>query len=118
MESTVQMTLHVTDEDGGATGRSVQFIEDTARSTEGVLSVERHKSDLDSMDIGSVVEIAFQSAATLALARGLAAWLRARRGAKVIIEWKEQGKSIKTMVEGIDPAAGERIVERHLNPGT
>jgi hypothetical protein len=66
------------------------------------------------MDLGNIVEIVFTSGATIALAQGLAGWLKARRGAKVIVEKTQDAASIKTIVSGIDPATAERIVERHI----
>jgi hypothetical protein len=114
MSSTERLMLQISDEDSAAEGLSAAFIEDGAREIDGVLKVERRKPNADTMDLGNIVEIVFTSGATIALAQGLAGWLKARRGAKVIVEKTQDAASIKTIVSGIDPATAERIVERHI----
>jgi Effector Associated Constant Component 1 len=63
------------------------------------------------MDLGAVVTLLTTSGATLALARGLAAWLRARRGVSVTIERDGKSGSRKAAVHGFDSEAAVRIVE-------
>ena len=61
------------------------------------------------MDIGTIVQVVATSGATLALAQGIAAWLRARRGVTLRIERDGKSGSVKTEVEGIDPATAMRM---------
>ncbi len=108
------ISIRVEDEDVASEGRFAQALSDHLRPLDGVESVERRKGTADSMDLGVILEIILTSGATLALAKGLADWLRARRGTRVVIEKNESGKSIKTIVEGIDPRMAERIIELHI----
>jgi hypothetical protein len=64
------------------------------------------------MDLGTIVSVVFTSGATLALARGVADWLRARRGATLVLEESSKQGSLKTSINGIDPATAERIIEK------
>lgn len=114
MSFPANVTLEVTDEDPASGNLSAQFIEDAAKELDGVISIDRKKASHDTMDVGSILEIVLASGSALAFARGLAGWLKARRGAKVIITTNSKDVSIKTIVEGIDPATAERIVERHV----
>lgn len=63
------------------------------------------------MDLGTVVSVIATSGATLAIAQGLAAWLRARRGVTVEVEKDSKSASLKAAVAGIDPEFAVRIVE-------
>lgn len=63
------------------------------------------------MDLGTVVSVLATSGATVALAQGLAAWLRARRGVTITIEKDAKAESVKAAVTGLDPEAAVRIVE-------
>ena len=112
MDTETRITLEVIDEDQATAAHSARAVEDMLRSVDGVLEMERKKSDPDSMDLGSIVDVVFTSGATLAVAQGIAAWLRARRNAKVVFEQTGPGGSVKTLVQGIDPATAERIIER------
>jgi hypothetical protein len=114
MGAEARILLKITDEDAAATGDSARFIEDAARELEGVVDVHRLKSDPNTMDLGNIVEIVMTSGATIALAQGLAGWLKARRGAKVEIETQGTNGPIKTIVHGVDPATAQRIVEHHI----
>jgi hypothetical protein len=77
----------------------------------GVIEAVHGKADDHTMDLGVVVSVLATSGSTLALARGLAAWLRARRGATVTVEKDGKSGSIKAAATGIDPEVVVRIVE-------
>jgi len=94
-------------ESGGEAGAGAQALADTLREADGVIEVIRRKDDLTTMDLGSIVQIFANSGATLAIAQGIAAWLRARRGVKLVVM---QG-GIKVEVAGIDPGAALRVIE-------
>lgn len=105
-------TVIVEAPDQGEAGRGAQALADRLREAEGVLEVARRKSDPASMDLGTIVQVVATSGAALAIAEGLASWLRARRGVKIVIEGHGPSGSLKAAVEGIDPEAALRIVEQ------
>ncbi len=98
-------------ESSGEAGAGAQALADKLREAEGVTDVDRLKADPTTMDLGSIVQIVAGSSATLAIAQGVAAWLRARRGVKLRIERDGKSGSIKAEVEGIDTESAMRIVE-------
>ncbi len=98
-------------EDQATAGRGAQALADALREAEGVLEADRQKADQDTQDLGAIVTAVATSGATLAIAQGIAAWLRARRGVTVEIEQESKAGSIKAAVQGIDPKTAERIVE-------
>jgi Effector Associated Constant Component 1 len=98
-------------EDQAAAGRAATALADILREADGVVEAARTKADGDTMDLGTVVSVMASSGATLALAQGLAAWLRARRGVTVTVEKGGRSGSLKATVSGLDPAAAVRIVE-------
>jgi hypothetical protein len=63
------------------------------------------------LDLGAIVQVIATSGATVAIAHGIAAWLRARRGVRLRITRDERAGSIKATVQGIDPETAIRIVE-------
>ncbi len=63
--------------DQGQAGAAAQALADTLRETDGVLEAERRKLDPSTMDLGLIVQVVMTSGATLALAQGVADWLRA-----------------------------------------
>src|SRR6266704_1410041 len=87
-------------------GRSAVSLADTLREVAGVLEVKSTKADDHTMDLGAIVTAIVTSGATLAIARGLAAWLRARRGVTVTVVRKSKDESLKVAVTGVDPEAG------------
>jgi hypothetical protein len=98
--------------DQAAASRGAKALGDILIKAEGVLEVTPGKAaDKGSMDVGSLVSVIATSGATLALAQGLAAWLRARRGVTVKIEKDAKSGSLKAAVAGIDPEAALRVVE-------
>jgi hypothetical protein len=98
-------------EDQAMAGRGAIALADVLREADGVLEANRRKADETTMDLGVIVSIIATSEATLAIARGVAAWLRARRGATIRIEKNGKSGSIKAAVEGIDAEAAVRITE-------
>jgi hypothetical protein len=66
-------------EDQAIAGSSATALGDRLREADGVTEVVRVKAEASTMDLGVIVSIIAGSGATLAIAEGLAAWLRARR---------------------------------------
>jgi Effector Associated Constant Component 1 len=98
--------------DRAAASRGAKALADILVEAEGVLQTTQGKgADNESMDIGSLVSVVATSGATLALAQGLAAWLRARRSATVRVEKDARSGSLKAAVSGIDPEAALRVIE-------
>jgi hypothetical protein len=91
--------------------RDALALADSLREIDGVLEAKRKKTDDQTMDLGSVVSILATSGATLAIAQGLAAWLRARRGVSVTVERVGNSGDLKAAVTGLDPESALRIVE-------
>lgn len=98
-------------EDQAAAGRSATALADVLQEANGVEKAIRGKLDAHTMDLGAIVSVLATSGATLAIAQGVAAWLRARRGVTVTVERDGKSGSIKTAVAGLDPEAATRIVE-------
>ena len=98
-------------EDERAAGQAARSLADQLREMRGVLSAERHKEEQSTMDLGAIVTIIATSSATAVVARGIADWLRRRRGTRLITRKDPQSGSIKAEVENIDPVAATRIVE-------
>jgi hypothetical protein len=94
-----------------AAGSGAQALADALREADGVLAASREKADTNTMDLGAIVEVVANSGATLAIAGGIAAWLRARRGVTLKVERDGKTGSLKAAVSGIDPNVAERIVE-------
>ncbi|NOG71991.1 effector-associated constant component EACC1 [Roseicella sp. DB1501] len=97
--------------DQAGAGQAAEALADRLREVEGVLDADRGKADADSMDLGSVVTVLASSGAAVAIAQGIAAWLRNRRQATLTIERDGRTGSLKAKVEGIDAAAALRITE-------
>ena len=98
-------------EDVAGSGSGAKALTDILMQVDGVLQVEREKVDPASMDLGTIVTAIAASGATLAIARGIAAWLQARRGASITIERDGATGSIRAAVAGIDPSLVVRIAE-------
>ena len=92
-------------------GSSAVALASSLREVDGVLEAVHGKAGEETMDLGAVISVLATSGATLAIARGLAAWLRGRRGVTVTIERDGKSGSLKAAVQGIDPEAAVRIVE-------
>jgi len=100
-----------------ASGTAAQVLADTLREADGVLEVTRAKTDNRTMDLGTIVAVVASSGATLAIARGLAAWLRGQRGVTVRVERDGRTGSVKAAVAGINPEAAARIIETVVTRG-
>lgn len=98
-------------EDQAAAGRSAIALADMLREADGVHQAVREKVDESTLDLGTIVSVMATSGAMLAIARGLAAWLQARRGVTVTIERTRKAGSLKAAVKGLDPETAARIVE-------
>jgi Effector Associated Constant Component 1 len=99
-------------DDQAVAGASATALADDLREVEGVLEVDRSKvTDVPTMDVGTVISVLATSGATLAVAQGLSAWLRARRGVTLTVEKDNKTASLKAAVAGIDPETAVRIVE-------
>jgi hypothetical protein len=103
--------LTIKAENHAIAGSSAVALAGTLQEADGVLEAVRGKADEDTMDLGAVVSVLATSGATLAIARGLAAWLRARRGVTLTIERDGKSGSLKAAIQGIDPEVAVRIVE-------
>jgi hypothetical protein len=84
---------------------------DDLREVPGVIASDRRKDDSSTMDLGSIVQVVATSGAALAIAQGIADWLRRRRGATIRIERDPSSGKIKALAENIDPATAVRITE-------
>lgn len=98
-------------EDRAAVGAGAVALADALREIDGVLKTDRRKADETTMDLGELVTLIAGSGATVAIARGVAAWLRARKGTKITIVKDVKSGSIKVSVEGIDAETAVRITE-------
>jgi len=104
-------SFRIVAEDPATAARATQALADTLREARGVLEVDRKKVDDATMELGTIVTAIATSGATLAIAQGIAAWLRARKGASLNIERHSDVDSIKVAVAGIDSGAAVRIAE-------
>lgn len=110
----VHYSFIVRAEDQAAAGRGAEALVMNLREAEGVLEADRRKADDSTMDLGAIVTVLASSAATLAVAQGIAAWLRARRGTKLTIDIDGGTGGLKVAVHSIDPEVAERITETVL----
>jgi CHAT domain-containing protein len=69
------------------------------------------------MQLGAILAVVLSTAAVMAMARGIAGWLRRKKSASLIIARGPGAGSVKAEVENIDPAAAARIVELILTNG-
>jgi hypothetical protein len=106
-----QYRFIVASPDQAGAGRGAEALADALREADGVLGAERTKADAGTMDLGAIVTVLATSGATLAIAQGIAGWLRARRQASITIERDGRTGSIKAKVEGIDATVALRITE-------
>ena len=98
-------------EDEAAADRCARALADVLGEADGVLEAVREKINRQTMDLGTIVSVIADSGATLAIAQGLAVWLRQRRGATVTVERDGKAGSVKAAVAGLDPEAAVRIIE-------
>jgi hypothetical protein len=104
--------FYVNGEDDGDPARSLA---DDLREVRGVVSVDRRRDDPSAMNLGSTVQVIVESlqagSALLALAKGVADWLRSRRNTTISIEKSPKSGAVKAHVQNIDPATALRITE-------
>ncbi len=96
--------------DRAEAGRAAQALADRLRELDGVAAAERERASDAAMDLGTVVTALAGSGSTLAIAHGIASWLRQRRAVSLRIERDPAGR-LKAAVSGLDPAAAVRIIE-------
>jgi len=102
------------DEHATASMAAVEFA-DSLQEVDGVVEAVRSKADDQTMDLGTIVSVVATSGAALAIAQGVAAWLRARRGVSLVYERASGSESLKVAVQGIDPDTAKRIIEKVRN---
>jgi hypothetical protein len=107
----VTYLLNIRCEDQALAGASTVALTDTLQELEGVLAERSKAAGASTMDLGATISVIATSGATLAIAQGVSAWLRARRGVTLTVEKDSETESLKAAVSGIDPNAAERIVE-------
>jgi hypothetical protein len=107
----------VISEDQAVAGRGATALADILREARGVVEADRSKeAGTPTMDLGAIISVVATSGATLAIAQGVSAWLRARRGVTLTIEKDSKSGSLKAAVGGIDPEVAVRIVELVRKP--
>jgi hypothetical protein len=84
--------------DDRAAGEAAQHLSNDMREVQGVIEAERGKADHSAMDLGAIVTVVASSGATLALARGVAEWIRRTRGVSLKIERHAKSGSLKMAV--------------------
>jgi hypothetical protein len=94
-------------ENDRAAQQATRTLADHLREVSGVLEIKRRKEDESTQDLGTIIEIVASSGATLALAQGVAEWLRRTRGTKLRVT----SGNIKTEVDNITPDVAARIIE-------
>src|SRR5437763_503081 len=99
--------IRIEAENDRAAQQATRTLTDHLLEISGVLGVERRKDDANTQDLGTIVQVIAASGATVALAQGIAEWLRRTRGTKLRIT----DGHIKAEVENITPGVAERIIE-------
>jgi hypothetical protein len=84
---------------------------DELREIDGVLGSQREKQAFAAMDLGSIVQVVISSGAAVAIAQGIADWIRRTRGVHLVIERGPNSDSLKVDISNIDPEAAVRISE-------
>ncbi|WP_192553517.1 effector-associated constant component EACC1 [Pseudomonas sp. IzPS59] len=109
--NTNQYLLTIEAENDRDSDSQARALADKVRELKGVESSDRKKSNENTMDLGAIISVIATSGASLALAQGLADWLRMRRTTNLTIERNLSTNSIKVIVERIDPETAKQIVE-------
>ena len=91
---------------------AAKSLSDALRGVSGVLDSQRKKLNESTMDVGTIVSIVATSSATLAIAQGIADWIRRNRGVTLTMEKSLASGSIKVAVANIDAKAAEQIIEK------
>ena len=107
--------LTVETESESVAGAQAGALADDLREIIGVEEAQRTKISTDTMDLGTVISVIATSGAALALAEGLADWLRSRRSTTIYIERDSPSGSIKMHVNQIDPESAKQIIESVRN---
>ena len=74
--------------DGGSeatSGRYASELMSTIQSVDASVKAERKRSDPNTMDVGTIIQVVIASQAVALLAAGVADWLRLRSTAKITI---------------------------------
>jgi hypothetical protein len=103
--------IKISAEDQQTAHRATRNLADGLRELSGVLGVEREKEDASTMDLGAIVTVIATSSATVAIAQGIADWLRRTRGVHLTIERNEKSGSVKAAMQNVDQATSLRILE-------
>jgi hypothetical protein len=109
LEESYRFTIKDTDARGA--GERAGQLANTLREVRGVEAVRRGKAEPSAMDLGAIVGIVASSGAAVAIARGVADWMRRTRDVTLNIQITPGSGSIKAEVERIDPTTALRIVE-------
>lgn len=99
----------------GAAEQVTKSLADELREIPGVLESSRAKDSESTMDLGTVVEVVVSSGAALAIARGIADWLRGHRNIHLTIERDSKTGSIKGTADNLDPDTALRFTEIIMN---
>jgi predicted GTPase len=91
-------------------GRFAQELEDVIRRSQEDIVVTRRKSDSGTQDIGTIVSVVITSGATLALAKGIADWIRLRKSSLTI---KANGEVIATGLSGEQTVRLAELLKPH-----
>jgi hypothetical protein len=97
----------------GTTAQSNVYVQELAtkiRKATPSVSVSRHKIDGSTMDLGATLAVILSSGAALAVAKGIADWLRKRQTASVIIT-KSGHEIVKVDAKNISDFTVERLAE-------
>jgi hypothetical protein len=94
-----------------ASNQGARQLGDELREVPGVTEVHRQKREPTTMDLGVIVQIVATSASTLAIARGIADWIRRNRGTQLKIERDGISGSIKAEIQNFDPEIAQSITD-------
>lgn len=108
----VALRFEISGEDQASAGSAATSLMDMALEIDGVVDAFREKGAGETMDLGTIVSIIATSGATLAVAKGLARWLSARRAVTLTFESSTEGRNLKLALQNLDPETALRIVER------
>jgi hypothetical protein len=94
--------------------RATRTLADILLELPDVVQVSRLKDNANTMDLGTIVQVIATSGGVLALAQGVADWLRRTRGTRLTIVKEGEAGSIKAEVENITAEMALRITEKIL----
>jgi hypothetical protein len=99
------------DDDARAGNQAARNLLDELREIDGVIEADRRKQNDSNMDVGMVVNVIATSGAVLAIARGIADWIRKNRRLHLVIERNAESGSIKAEINNADAATALRVTE-------